>query len=521
MTLFGKGLVLAAQARGAELDYHGRPSHLREAQERALSRLLKRAKDTQFGRAYRFERLTSARKFTRNVPVHRYADLKPWFERALAGEADVTWPGQIPYFGMTSGTTAGNKYLPISMDSVRQQRRGGFDPLAAYLRWTRDSQVLGGKAILLGGSTTLERNGAGRLVGDNTGIMALHMPRIVQRNYLPHAPTRALIDWDEKLDAVVHESLHADVRLLAGTPSWFSGLFERLLRAARDEGREVDDIHDIWPNLRLITGGGVNFAPYRSLLRSYMGRHVPYVDVYNATEGGIMGVQDQPDEPGMRLLPDNGLFYEFIPLEDLESPNPRRVPAWEVEEGGVYAVVVSTMSGIFSYMVGDCLRFVQTYPHRFIFEGRTAAFLNVVGEHVSQGELERAAKETCRRLDLRLRDFTVTAEVGVGDDGAVRHVWLMEFDDHDVDVERCAQLIDEEVGRGNEDYRVHRSSLSGLLAPQVIPLRAGAFELWMRERGKLGGQNKIPRVLPNPEERANLIALRSYPISQPPPPPAL
>jgi hypothetical protein len=493
MSLLGCGLVLASRARGLQLA--GRCKDPRPAQEAALRRLLARAANTAFGRHYRFHRIDGPAAFRDALPLHRYEDLAPWFERARQGESDVVWPGRTEYFAMSSGTTAGNKYLPISHDSIRQQKRGGFDPVASYLRWTSDHGLLEKKAILLGSTSTLERNGAGIWTGDNTGIMAHFIPRAVLRNYLPSPAVRAIRDWDVRIDALVRESIDEDVRLLAGTPSWFAGLFDRLLEEARRRGRRARHVHDVWPNLRLMTGGGVAFEPYRALLRSRLGTHVPYVDVYNATEGGIMGVQDRPEQAELLLLPDTGVYYEFVPLDELSGPKPRRLSLWEVETDVVYALVLSTMSGIFSYLLGDCLRFTELFPHRFVFEGRTAAFLNVCGEHVSQGELERAVRNACEELKVSPREFCVSADVGVDGSAAVRHIFMIEFDGAVPDLQRCAQLIDGALSAHNDDYLVHRSSASGLLAPEVSALEFGAFEQWMRQRGALGGQHKVPRVV--------------------------
>lgn len=502
MGVVGKTLVAAAHLRGAQLERQ--TQRIAQLQEHALRHLVERATGTAFGARHGFSRIRNHGDFQAAVPLRGYAELQPWLQLALCGERDVTWPGAIPYFAMSSGTTSGNKYLPISMDSVRQQQRGGFDPLAAYLRWTADDGLLDGKALMLGSSSALERRPGGTLVGDNTGIMAHHMPRIVRRNYLPSPQVRQLVDWDEKLCAVAEEAFDADVRMLAGTPSWFVGLFDQVLATARKRGRPAKHIHDVWPNLRLLTGGGVSFEPYRKLIRSRLGRHVPYVDVYNATEGGIMAVQDQPDDPGMRMLADNGVFYEFVPLEDLEAKTPRRLRLHEVKVGQVYALAVCTMSGLFAYLIGDCLRFVSVYPHRVVFQGRTAAFLNVTGEHVSQGELERAANAACRELGVQLRDFTVVADVGVGAESAVRHRWLIEFDGPVPDSARCAELIDQDISAGNDDYRTHRMSRKSLLPPAVEPLHKGAFDRFMRTQGKLGGQHKVPRVLHDPRQQALL-----------------
>lgn len=488
----GRALILAAHARGVQLDRASeRPA---AAQERALLTLVHRARDTAFGRTHDFARIRSVADFRARVPIHRYADLDPWFARARSGEPDVIWPGKMPYFGMSSGTTAGNKYLPISHDSVRQQQRGGFDPLAAYLRWTGDTALMDGVALMLGGSSQLDRLPSGALVGDNTGIMANHMPRFVEPRYRPRRETRRIADWDRKIDAVVRETLREDVRLVAGTPSWFPGLFDRLLEVAREVGMPAGSVREVWPNLRLITGGGINYEPYRPLIEARLGQSVPYVDVYNATEGGIMGVQDRADDRAMRLIPDNGVFYEFVPVEELDAPRPRRFALAEVETGVTYALLVSTMSGIFSYAIGDCLRFVGRFPHRFYFEGRTAGFLNVTGEHVSQGELERALRRTAESLGLEVANFTVTADVGL-EGGGARHVWLLELGRAQAfDVARCATLLDDDVRAANGDYDAHRSSPLGLRLPLVRTVPAGTFHAFMKARGKLGGQHKVPRV---------------------------
>ena len=465
-----------------------------ESKREALLRLIRRARNTSFGRSHRFSEIDSIRAFRERVNIHAYADLKPWFERALEGESDVTWPGRIRYFGMSSGTTAGNKYLPISMDSVRQQQRGGFDPVAAYLRWSREPSVMGGKYLMLGGSSRLEPHESGALIGDNTGVMANHMPLVVRNKYLPSGPVRGISDWDEKIRAAAEEAVDHDVRVVAGTPSWFPGLFDEVLDAATRRGRQPQSIYDVWPNLKLITGGGIGYEAYRPLIEARLGDRVPYVDVYNATEGGIMGVQDRLDEPTMRLLPDNGLFYEFIPVEEVDKPEPTRLSLWEVERDQVYALAVSTMSGIWAYTIGDCLRFTETRPHRFVFEGRTAAFLNVTGEHVSQGELERAVRVAATQLGVTVAEFSVGADVGVDGSGAARHIYFLEVEGSPPSAHRFAALVDEDVASLNDDYAAHRSG-RGLQLPSVRLVPRGTFHRFMKARGKLGGQNKVPRVV--------------------------
>ncbi|MDX2052441.1 MAG: GH3 auxin-responsive promoter family protein [Polyangiaceae bacterium] len=502
MSILGRGLVLAGHARAAQRRLAAR--NPRRAQEASLASLVRRAEMTSFGQRYGFSGISSVKSFQARVPLRRYEDLKPWFEQALAGNKNVTWPGKIRYFGMTSGTTAGNKYLPISADSVRQQQRGGFEPIASYLSWTRDSKLLDGKVLMLGGSPKLEERACGVLVGDNTGVMARHVPRALHGKYLPSATTRGIANWDDKIREAAREAVAEDVRMLVGTPAWFPGLFDRVLGEAKLRGKGADTICDVWPNLSFLTGGGVAYEPYRGLIEARLGRRVPYVETYSATEGGILGVQDDPRDPSMLLLPDNGIFYEFVPEADVGLENPRRYTLWEVEKNAVYAIAVTTMSGIFAYLIGDCLRFTSVFPHRVLFEGRTAAFVNVQGEHVSQGELERAVLRASRELAARLVDFTLTTEVGIDGSSAARHVYWLELEGPTPDLVRFAQVIDCDIAAQNDDYEVHRGTSHGLHAPDVRVVPRGTFHEWMRTRGKLGGQNKIPRLILREEDRALL-----------------
>jgi hypothetical protein len=505
MSWLGKGLVAAARARVLQRSFAAK--NPRRHQERALFELIARAKATAFGRAHGFDRIASLRDYRLRVPLYRYEDLKPWFARALDGEANVVWPGKIAYFGMSSGTTAGNKYLPISSASIQQQRRGGFESIASYLSWTYDAALLDSKGLFLGGSSHLEQRPNGVLVGDNTGIMARHMPRLVASKYLPSEAARKLSDWDTKIARVAKECHREDVRLIAGTPSWFPGLFDAVLAEARRAERSLNTIVEVWPNLRLLTGGGVSYEPYRSLIEARLGRSIPYVETYNATEGGIMGVQDRRDDRSMLLLPDNGIFYEFVTLDEHDKPNARRLALWEVELEVPYVILVTTMSGIFSYAIGDTIKFTHRFPHRFVFEGRVQAFVNLQGEHVSQGELERAVHYASQEHRSRIVDFTVTAELGLDGGSAGRHVLWVEFDGPLPDLTTFAQLIDRDLASGNDDYVTHRQSSYGLLPPIVRAVPRGTFHEWMRHQGKLGGQNKVPRLLKEGAPRALLDQL--------------
>lgn len=473
---------------------------------------MSRAARTAFGRAHHLGEVRDHTDLKDRLRVMQYEEMEPWILRARDGEPDVIWPGRVWYFGRSSGTSSGaNKILPITADAVAQQRRGGFDPVAAWLRWTGDTALFDGKAILLGGSSALERLPSGAWSGVNTGIMANHIPFFVQHVYLPSPAVRQLHDWDEKLDRLVAESVDADVRLVAGTPSWFPGLFDRLLDAARARGRPAATVRDVWPNLRLLTGGGINFEPYRALLEQRFGGPVPYVDVYNSTEAGVMGVQDRADDRTMLLLPDAGTFYEFVPLDQALDPDPPRLALWEVEPDVPYAVLVTTLNGLYAYALGDVLRFTSTTPPRFVFEGRTAAFLNIHGEKLSQRALERTIRELAAAEGLELADFTVTATFDAR--GAPHHVWWIEPRGVRPDPARLARRIDAILKASSPIYASHRRGAEGLQEPFVHLVPEGGFHRWMRALGRLGGQNKVPRVVQDPLDEAALLEIVGSAVS--------
>lgn len=504
MGLIGHGLVLAARVRGWQLERHA--ADPRPAQLRTLRRLMRCAGRTRFGLAFGLGEVRSPRDLAARLPILRYEDMEPWILRARDGEPDVIWPGRIRYFARSSGTSSGrNKILPITSASIRQQRRGGFDSIAAWLRHTGDPTLFDRQAILLGGSSKLQRLPSGVLFGVNTGIMANHIPFFVRHVYRPSPAVRQIEDWDEKLDRLVAETLDADVRLVAGTPSWFPGLFDRLIDAARARGRQASTVCDIWPNLKLLTGGGINFEPYRALLEQRFGGPVPYYDVYNSSEGGVMGVQDTPDGREMVLLPDAGVFYEFVPLDRWGDPDPPRLALWETERDVSYAVVVTTINGLYSYALGDVLRFTEVFPHRFVFEGRTSAFLNVHGEKLSQRALEGAIRKVSAEEQVEIADFTVSASFEPH--GGPRHVWWIEPRGPCPEPEHLARRIDEVLKQDSPIYASHRRGQEGLQPPRVRLVPQGGFHRWMRERGKLGGQNKVPRVMQTPEDEARLAEI--------------
>jgi hypothetical protein len=484
------------------------------AQEARFQRLLAAGRRTAFGRLYGFERVRTYADWRSAVPLGDYRAFEPWWKRARVGEASVTWPGRIRYFGLSSGTTSGEKYLPLSDATLRTNRGGAFDNLAPYLAQHAD-RFLGGRLVFLSASTSLTREGA-VAVGDNTGVMAARIPWPFRRLASPGPTVRALKDGAERLTRTAEESLGQDVRMLAGLPSWITVFAQDVLSAAAAGGRRARTLRDLWPRLGVIVHGGAGFLPYQERLRALVGPDVWTLEGYSATEGGMLAVQDDPRDPTLVPLVDRGVFFEFVPVEEVDATRPRRLRLHEVEPGVDYAVALTTNSGMWAYLVGDVVSFVASERRRLVFRGRIAHTLNAFGEHVSGGELEQAVLEAGLAVGARVREYAVAAHVPDDVCPTGRHVWYVELDDSSVDVERMAQVIDRRLQSGNADYAAHRIRRFGMDGPLVRPVPSGAFLAWMRRRRKVGGQAKIPRVLTSAQERelgvvADRLALLGVP----------
>lgn len=471
----------------------------REAQERVLRRIVRKARDTQFAREHGLGAVRTLADLARAVPLRDYAASQAWWARARAGEPDVCWPGRIRYWAITSGTTAGEKLMPVSADTIRTNRLGGFDALVPFL--AQDPRDLfAGRLVFLGGCTALREQGP-IVVGDNTGIMARHVPRLLARRHAPSAAVRAIPGWEEKIARAADELVDADVRMISGVPSWLVLFGEAVLERARARGADAADLRSVWPKLALFVHGGVVFEPYARRVRALFGEALTCIDTYSASEGGMLAVQDLPGSRGMLPLCDRGVVFEFVPLGELGAASPRRVPLAEVETGIDYAVVVTTDSGIFGYLLGDVVRFVSRAPLRLVFAGRVAHQLNVYGEHLSGAEIERAMAEVAQSSGAAVMEFASTAVISVAGDPLGGHLHFVEFDGTPPEPRAFARALDAAIAAGNEDYATHRSH--GVREPVVRPVPRGTFYAWMRHRGKLGGQNKVPRVL-NDELRDSL-----------------
>ena len=460
-------------------------------QEESLLRLVTTARDTEFGLAHGFASIRTVAEYQERVPLRDYSAFQPLWERAVGGVRDVTWPGEVRQWVKTSGTTAGDKLIPVTREAMAAHRKGGWDALLLAVERVGAESLLGGPMLFLGGSTTLHPLGERGLVGDLSGLTMRRLPPVLRGRYAPGAAA-AIPDWETRIETIARQAAGQDMRLLAGMPSWMLVLFERVARAREQAGRPIRDLRPCWPNLRILIHGGVSFGPYAGIFAEWLGRPLERLEVYPASEGWV-GIQTEARD-GLTLTLDHGNFYEFVPAEDLGAEHPRRHTVADVELGRPYAVALSTPGGLWSYLLGDTVRFTARDPLRLRIIGRTRHFVNAFGENVIVEEVERALTAACRRADAEVVEFTVAPRYPSAGEPRGSHDWLVEFRVPPHEPEEFARILDETLAALNTDYRTKRWHDVGMVAPRVLALPAGTFHRWMREAGKLGDQHKVPRV---------------------------
>ena len=490
-------LKLYARRRGAALTSENSV----DTQQEELFKLLRRAANTRFGADHRFPQIRNVADFQARVNLRRYEDMwRDYWQPAFPKLVDCTWPGTIPYFALSSGTTSGTtKYIPCSHEMNRANSRGAKDMLVHHVRNRPASRILGGKNFMLGGSTDLTLLAPGIYAGDLSGIVAARLPRWARAFIYPPRELALIADWEKKIDALSRGILNEDIRSIAGTPSWLLIFFEKLF-ALKPE-REPK-LRAFFPNLELIAHGGVNFAPYRPQFEALLeGSHAETREVYAASEGFIAAADRGPGE-GMRLVADNGLFFEFVPVEELTADNPTRHWAANFELGVDYAIAVSSCAGLFAYVLGDIVRFIDRKPPRLLVTGRTSYTLSSFGEHLTGDEIEDAVSTAAKAIGANIADFSVGAIFPDEEHSRGGHLYIVEFNGPAPDadaVKRFLDTLDTVLSRRNDDYRAHRSGGFGLDPPQLLSVSHGTFEAWMKSRGQLGGQHKVPRIIANAE----------------------
>lgn len=454
------------------------------AQQRVFDRLIAQARHTAFGKDHQFESIKTFADFARRVPIRDYEALKPYVDKVVKGEPDILWKGKPLYFAKTSGTTSGVKYIPLTKESMPFHIRAARNAILHYVNETGKAGFVNGKMIFLQGNPTLEKKN-GIKFGRLSGIVAHFVPKYLQKNRLPSWETNCIEDWETKVDAIVGETIEENMTVISGIPSWVQMYFEKLRQKS---GKPVGEL---FPNFNLFIYGGVNYEPYRAKFENLIGRKVDSIELFPASEG-FFAYQDSQTAKGMLLLLDSGIFYEFIKSEDFFTDKPRRYTIGEVEIGVNYVMIISTNAGLWGYNIGDTVQFTSTQPYRVIVSGRIKHFISAFGEHVIATEVEQALQQAIAGTEVRINEFTVAPQI-TPIQGLPYHEWLIEFENEPEDFDAFALAIDQAMTQQNTYYD---DLISGkVLRPLVLTkIARNGFQDYMRSIGKLGGQNKIPRL---------------------------
>lgn len=456
-----------------------------QAQQKVFFDLIATAKQTQFGKDHGFDHIQSHSDFVEKVPVRDYEALKAYVQKIIDGENDVLWPGKPIYFGKTSGTTSGAKYIPITKESIKYQVQASRNAILSYIHETGNADFVDGKMIFLQGSPVLEEKGGIKL-GRLSGISAHYVPNYLQKNRLPSWETNCIEDWETKVDKIVEETEQQNMTVIAGIPSWVQMYFEKL------HAKTGQKVGELFKEFQLFIYGGVNYEPYRAKFENLIGRKVDSIELFPASEG-FFAYQDSQKEKGMLLLLDSGIFYEFVKADEFFTENPKRLTIAEVELDVDYAMVISTNAGLWAYDIGDTVRFVSKDPYRIIVSGRIKHFISAFGEHVIAKEVEEALKLAVDQTDALVNEFTVAPQTNPENGELPYHEWFIEFERTPSDISKFSSIMEESMKKQNSYY--YDLIIGNILQPLVITsIQPGGFQEYMKTVGKLGGQNKVQRL---------------------------
>jgi len=472
-------------------------------QDSQLKELISKAHNTEWGRKYDYNSITSYRRFAETVPIQDYDDIKPYIERMIHGESNLIWSERIRWFAQSSGTTNDkSKFIPVGKTSLQQcHYRGPTDIVATYLNNVADSKMFSGKALILGGSRKVTDLNKRVFVGDVSAVLISNMNPLANLFRTPSKKVILMDEWEAKLEMICKEVVKKNVTNLSGVPSWFLVLINKILA---DNGK--NDISEIWPNLEVFFHGGVSFTPYREQYKKKISSsRMRYMETYNASEG-FFAMQDDLSDPAMLLLLDYGVFYEFIPMEDIDSDNPAIVPLKDVEIGRNYALVITTNNGLWRYKIGDTVKFTSNKPHKIIITGRTKHYINAFGEELMVANAEKALMIACEKTRASVREYTA-APVFMSDINSGKHQWLIEFEKEPSSISDFAIALDDALKSLNSDYEAKRYKDMTLDFPEVIKARQRLFYEWLKVKGKLGGQNKVPRLSNSREYMDSLLPM--------------
>ncbi len=455
-------------------------------QQKTFQHLIATAQNTAFGADHHFSQISSYADFKKNVPIRDYEQLRPYIDRVTKGEENVLWPGKPAYLSKTSGTTSGVKYIPISKESMPEHIKAARNALLSYIHETGKADFVDGKLIFLQGSPVLDVK-AGIPTGRLSGIVAHHVPGYLQKNRMPSYDTNCIDDWEQKVDAIVEETKNQDMRLISGIPPWCQMYFDRL--SAVSGGKKIKDI---FPNFKLFVHGGVNYEPYRARMEESIGFKIDSIETYPASEGFI-AFQDSQKEKGLLLMVDSGIFYEFIPTDEYFNENPTRISLADVELDRNYALILNTSAGLWGYSLGDTIKFVSKSPYKIIVTGRIKHYISAFGEHVIGEEVEQALMSVANQQGVDVIEFTVAPQVNPSAGQLPYHEWFIEFGKAPADMATFSLEVDKALQKKNIYY--FDLITGNILRPLVIQsVKKDTFINYMRSQGKLGGQNKVPRL---------------------------
>lgn len=469
-----------------------------EEQNKIFHFLMKKVSQTQFGEDHGLTAQTTYEEFKKLVPIQNYEDLSPYIDKIFAGEKSVLYPGEPLYLATTSGTTSGEKYIPVTKDSLNKGMASSVLCSATYLEETQNYPSLFKKMVILSANPKLEKYND-IWTGKITGIFNRHIPSFMKKQRIPSVETNSLEDWDEKMERTIYESLGEDVGMVGGFPAWIIRFFERTLEIT---GKKT--IKEVFPNLKIITHGGVAYGPYKERMETLIGGSFDRLEVFSASEG-FMAFQDKQGAEDMLLVPNSEIFFEFVRLDQWGSPNAERITLKDVQVGTPYALVISTMAGLWAYDLGDTITFTSTNPYRLKVSGRTKHFISNSGEHLISEQVEWALTETAKAFGVEIMDFSV-APLITNEDHGNRHEWLIEFENTPENFEDFSRVLNENLEKKSDNYRILRKG-SVLHEPVVTPLKKGAFVNYMKSIGKMTHQNKVPRLM---NSRSLADAVKAY-----------
>jgi len=477
-----------------------------ETQDRIFHSLIREAQDTKWGIRYNYPEIRTPKEFKERVPIQDYESLKPYIARMLDGEENVLWPGEIKWFAKSSGTTNDkSKLIPLSEETLNQCHfKAGRDMLSLYLKNRPESQIFTGKALVLGGSHQRNQSHFSAQFGDLSALLIENLPLWADLYRVPDKSIALMSDWEIKLEKMARSTLNLNITNISGVPTWTLLLMRKVLEIT---GKE--NILEVWPNLEVYFHGAVNFSPYRDQFKALIpSSTMHYMETYNASEG-FFAIQDQMDSEELLLLLDYGIYYEFLPLDQLEKENPKTLSLAEVELGKTYSLLISTNSGLWRYQLGDTIRFTSLKPHRIQIAGRTKQFINAFGEELMVDNAEKAMAYACKESNCSVREYTVAPRFYPEKNNGV-HEWLIEFEIEPESLESFIHILDGRLKTLNSDYEAKRQKDLALEPPIIYKAESGTFYHWLKIRGKLGGQHKIPRLCNSRkymDEILNIVAL--------------